>query len=109
MPEIDILYIHPLGKNPSFASKFYKGQSSASDHFFSFIPMGIIGIINNLIKNNLSVKGINLPLKKAVNPSFDLEKCILFYKPKMILIDLHWYVHINDGLRIAKECKKLLD
>lgn len=110
MQKIDILYIHPLGENPSFAKKhFNKENKNNAEHFFGFIPMGIIGVINNLIKNNIKVKGINLPLKKRVNPSFSLENCLKFYKPKIIIIDMHWYVHIKNGIEIVKQCKEALD
>ena len=103
---VDLLYIHPNGENPAFSQKFFnKNTNSNAGHFFGFIPMGIIGIINNLIKNNFEVIGINLPLKRKVNPSFDLEKCIKHHKPKIVLIDMHWYVHIKDGLRIANMAK----
>ena len=108
MSKIDVLYIHPLGDSPKFSKK-YASKESNEDHYFGFIPMGIIGIINNLKNNNIKVKGINLPLKKRVNPSFDLKKCLEFYKPKVILIDMHWYVHIKNGIEIAKECKKTLN
>ncbi len=110
MTQIDILYIHPLGQNPSFSEKYFnKENKNNAQHFFGFIPMGIIGIINNLIKNNITVKGVNLALKKRVNPSFTLKDCLNHYKPKIILIDMHWYVHIKNGIEIAKECKELQD
>lgn len=104
----DVLYIHPLGQNPSFSLKYFK-KKTAADHFFGFIPVGAIGAINNLVKNGISVKGVNFSLKKRVNPSFDLISCLNFYKPKIVLIDMHWYVHIKNGLEIAKTCKKTLD
>ncbi|MBD3164144.1 radical SAM protein [Candidatus Woesearchaeota archaeon] len=108
MPQIDVLYIHPLGKNPAFSRKYFKkAGKTAAEHCFGFIPMGIIGVINNLIKHGLKVRGISLPLKKRINPSFSLEECLKFYNPKVILIDMHWYVQIKNGLETARQCKKI--
>jgi radical SAM superfamily enzyme YgiQ (UPF0313 family) len=106
MEAVDILYIHPLGANPSFSLKYFNSTKDNSEHYFGFIPMGIIAVVNNLVKNGVSVKGVNLPLKKRVNPSFDLSGYLDLVKPKIVLIDMHWYVHLKDGLRVAKLCKE---
>jgi radical SAM superfamily enzyme YgiQ (UPF0313 family) len=68
--------------------------------------MGITGVINNLIKNGISVKGINIPLKKKIYGSFELVSALSNYNPKIVLIDVHWYVHIKNSLEIAKICKR---
>lgn len=107
---LDILYIHPLGQNPSFSKCYFsKKNKNNAEHFFGFIPMGIIGIVNNLLKNNISVKGINLPLKLRVNPSFHLESYLKTTNPKIVLIDAHWHVHIKNAIELANICKRSID
>ncbi|MBS3135706.1 hypothetical protein J4401_01985 [Candidatus Woesearchaeota archaeon] len=102
----DVLYIHPEGVFPSFSISHYKGLSNAGQHSFGIIPMGIIGILNNLIKHGISAKGISIPLKKRLNPGFSLEEYLAWSKPSMVLIDVHWYVHISKGIEAAEICKK---
>jgi radical SAM superfamily enzyme YgiQ (UPF0313 family) len=106
----DVLYIHPIGENPSFSKKYFNEKNKNNSlHYFGFIPMGIIGIVNNLLKNGITVRGINLPLKKRVDPKFDLIRYLTSTKPKIVLIDMHWHVHLKHGIEIAKLCKKHLD
>jgi len=103
MEKIDVLYIHPLGKKPNFEVDFKDKKTH-----FPFIPIGIIGIVNNLKKNGYKVKGINLALKNLIfGPHFTLEKNLESIDVDIFLIDMHWYLHIKDGLRVAQICKKV--
>lgn len=105
MEKIDVLYIHPLGKKPNFEVDFTIKDEKTH---FPFIPMGIIGIVNNLKKKGYEVKGINLALKNLIfGPHFMLEEYLESIDVNIFLIDLHWYLHIRDGLRVAKLCKKI--
>jgi len=102
MDKFDVLYIHPLGKKPNF-DVFLDEKT-----YFPFIPMGVIGIVNNLKTNGSKVKGINLALKHLIyGPHFLLEKYLGSIDVNIFLIDIHWYLHIKDGLKVANLCKKI--
>ena len=107
-----ILYLHPLGEHPNNRDSFYlkkgirKIRVEKPATYYSFIPMGIIGAINNLRREGYDVKGINLALKKDLY-GFDLESYI---KKKdgfeIFLIDIHWYAHMRDAVNTAKLIKR---
>ena len=105
MGKIDVLYIHPLGLKPNFEVDFLEKDEKT---FFPFIPMGVIGIINSLIKAGYKVRGVNLGLKNIIlKEHFSLEGYLKSIDFKVVLVDMHWYLHIKDGLRVANLCKKI--
>jgi len=49
---------------------------------------------------------VNLALKMLNRDDFDAEKFIEKLKPGVFAIDLHWLVHVQGSLEVAKICKK---
>ena len=99
-----ILYIHPFGEHPSNNDSFYlkkvdKVTVEKDPRYYSYIPMGLIGAINNLIRNGYQVEGINLPLKKALY-NFDFNEFAAKSNHKIFLIDIHWYSHLKSATEI---------
>lgn len=113
MKEVDILYIHPFGKQVYDSSNFFLFDNDVElkDHntfkYYSFIPMGLVGTLNKVREKGYKVLGINMPLKRSM---FDLtvEDCVKDISAKMVLIDIHWYVHMKNALDVAKICKRVL-
>ncbi|MBW2984514.1 hypothetical protein KY361_05335 [Candidatus Woesearchaeota archaeon] len=111
--EIDILYIHPFGKQVYDSNKFYLFDNDVElkDHnaekYYSFIPMGLIGTLNKAIEKGYKVKGINMPLKRSML-DLGVEECLKGLDTRIVLIDLHWYVHLKSGIDVAKICKRVL-
>lgn len=94
MIKTDVLYIHP--------TKRLEDNTS-----FGHIPMGIIGILNDLKKENIQVYGINLAVEKAVTENFSLEEEFKNIDYKVLLIDLHWYEHSYGTISTAQISKDI--
>jgi len=77
-----------------------------STPIFEMYPVGFSSIAEHLEKNGIGVRIINLAYRMLNNPKFDVEKMIARLKPIAFGIDLHWLVHAQGGLEIAKICKK---
>lgn len=88
----DIIYFHP--------------PRNHDENIFITIPVGIIGIINNLITNGYSVNGYNIPMELEIDKSFSINRVINELSPIFILIDLHWYEHSYGAINTAKDIKK---
>lgn len=90
----DILYVHST-KNPT----------SAGNLAYSIMPMGIIGILNNLKGKGYNILGINCAIEMFLNPEYDVAIELENIEYKILLTDLHWYEHSFGALYIAK-CSK---
>lgn len=90
--KLDILYIHP--------------PQHIQNNKFLIFPVGVSALINILKQKGLKCGGINYPLEKSLNKNFSLKKILHYAKPKIVLIDFHWYVHFKGMVAIAKICKK---
>ncbi len=77
-----------------------------STPIFEMYPIGFSSIAEHLGKNGVRVQIINLAYRMLENPKFDVEKKIAKLNPKAFGIDLHWLVHVQGSLEIAKICKK---
>lgn len=92
----DILYIH--------ASQHPEGED---DKRFAYVPMGLIGILNNLRDKGYSVIGINYSIERTVNPDYHIEDSLNEIEYRVLLTDLHWYVHAYGAMYVARHSKKL--
>lgn len=77
-----------------------------STPIFEMYPIGFSSIAEHLEKNGIGVRIINLAYRMLDDPNFDVEKMIARLKPVAFGIDLHWLVHAQGGLEIARICKK---
>jgi len=77
-----------------------------STPIFEMYPIGFSSIAEHLEKNGIGVRIINLAYRMLNDPKFDAEKMIRRLKPVAFGIDLHWLVHAQGALEIAKICKK---
>ena len=68
--------------------------------------MGIIGILNTIKKNGVSVLGVNIAIEKALNSEFDIGEFLSSIRYKILLTDLHWYEHSFGAMYIAEQSKK---
>lgn len=96
MKKCDVLYIHST-KNPLGANKFK----------YAVMPMGIIGILNNLRSQGIEVLGINYAIEKTLDPDFDLKTALADIDYKILLTDLHWYEHSFGALYVVENSKKV--
>ena len=77
-----------------------------STPIFEMYPVGFSSLAEHLERNGIGVRIINLAYRMLDNPKFDVEKKIAGLKPAAFGIDLHWLVHAQGSLEIAKICKK---
>jgi len=73
---------------------------------FEMYPVGFSSIAEYLEKHNVGVRIVNLAYRMLENPKFDAESKIAKLVPKAFGIDLHWLVHAQGSIEIAKLCKK---
>jgi hypothetical protein len=99
-----ILYLHPAKQQVGFP--FTDPRFSYLTPF-TLYPMGVIGLLNMLHREGLTVRGLNYPAESFITPGFDLEARLReIGTPRMILIDLHWYEHSFGALDVARVCKR---
>jgi radical SAM superfamily enzyme YgiQ (UPF0313 family) len=100
------LYIHPAKQ----AVDLY--DTPARHKFgrpYGLIPMGVPALVNLLCDNGIPVKGVNFPMEKRLDPSFNLRKWLGDHREaRMVLIDLHWYEHSYGAISVAQVAKQVL-
>ena len=73
---------------------------------FDMYPIGFISILRYLEKNGYNVRIINIALKMLRDEKFDFESFIKKIQPKAFGLDLHWLVHAQGSLELARIIKK---
>jgi len=73
---------------------------------FEMYPVGFSSIAEYLEKNYIGVRIINLAYRMLEDNKFDVEKMVSKLQPSAFGIDLHWLVHAQGSIEIAKLCKK---
>ena len=99
-----VLYIHPAKQGIDFnANQELMGRP------YGLMPVGLPALANLLIEHVIRVRGVIYPLERQLHPDFDLKRWLLsFAKPRVILIDLHWYEHCYGAVEMAKFCRQVL-
>ncbi|WP_019555401.1 B12-binding domain-containing radical SAM protein [Propionispira raffinosivorans] len=106
--KLDILFIHPpavINKKSNFLD-----ADVAYSHQFVALPVGVFNMANQLELNGYSAKIFNLGEKLIELTSENDFKQILLsriekYKPKIVGIDIHWWVHSAGGIETARVIK----
>lgn len=100
MKEIDFLFIHPT-------THYYSHDAPVKDLLtFVTMPLGTIAMADLLVRNGFSSKIFHTGIEQIYNRSFRVEDIFTEYEPSMVGIDLHWYVHSYDAIRIARIVKR---
>jgi B12-binding domain/radical SAM domain protein len=77
-----------------------------STPLFEMYPIGFFSIVEHLERHGVGVRIINLAVRMLSSAEFDAEKMIRGLKTKAFGIDLHWLVHAQGSLEVAKLCKQ---
>jgi radical SAM superfamily enzyme YgiQ (UPF0313 family) len=97
----DVLYIHP--------AKHDVDAGFQDLGFYFFIPIGVVGLVNMLRHEGLAVKGINYPAELLRNRAFRLRPWLKAQGDvRLVMVDLHWYMHSYGAIRVARACKQVL-
>jgi len=112
MTYYDVILIHPpsifdFRKKP-FLPGFIDRTVPSSTPLFILPPIGMVSIASYLQEKGLKVKIINLGekmLKEGKN--LDVEHFLRGLKAHIYGIGLHWVVHSQGAIEIARICKRL--
>lgn len=99
----EVLYIHPAKQGVDFP---YERVPATAQYYI--MPVGVIGLLNLLRRNGLTVRGLNEPLERLLNLDFSLAAWLRAQPaPQLVLIDLHWYEHCYGAIDVARLCKRV--
>ena len=103
MRDIDFLFVHP--------STHYRVQGSGVADLVTFItmPLGTIALADLLDRNGFSTLAIHTGIEQMYDRGFQVEDLLRSYSPSVVGIDLHWFVHAYDAIRIAEIVKQNSD
>ena len=109
MPEVDLILLHPPSVYDFRKKSIMYGPVSdvvPSTQIFEMYPIGFMTILEYLERHGYSVRIINVALRMLRSRRFDVEKLIRSLNPAAFGLDLHWLVHAQGGLELAKIIKK---
>ncbi|RZN44030.1 MAG: TIGR04190 family B12-binding domain/radical SAM domain protein [Methanophagales archaeon ANME-1-THS] len=107
MPQLILLHapaVYDFRKYPLLFGPIADGVPSTP--LFEMYPIGFFSILEYLEQHGIGVRIINLAVRMLGSDRFDAEKMIRGLNPKAFGIDLHWLVHAQGSLEVAKLCKQ---
>lgn len=90
---LDCLFIHP--------------SANLNKPKYIIVPMGMIGLMNEIENRGYTVKLINHGLELSLNHAFSLEELLKTFFPKIVAIGLHWHEHSYSTIKISQMIKRL--
>jgi len=98
--EIDCLFIHP--------STHYRSKGPGLSDLVTFItmPLGTIALADLLDRHGYSTLIFHTGIEQMYDRSFNVADLFRRYDPSVVGIDLHWFVHSYDVIRIARVAKQ---
>jgi B12-binding domain/radical SAM domain protein len=111
MMNYDVILIHPpaiydFRQKPIFYGPVALTVSESTGQFMT-PPVGLLSIADYLDRNGYKVLVDNIGERMIKSESFDVEEHIANLSARVYGIDLHWCVHSQGAIEIAKLCKKL--
>ena len=107
----DVLFLHPpaiydFRKRVQFPGPI--GFSVAeSTHQFIIFPMGLLSLAAYLDRHGYHAAIDNLGERMVSSGSFDVENHLRHSDAKLYAIDLHWCVHSQGAVEVARICKRV--
>jgi B12-binding domain/radical SAM domain protein len=107
----DVILIHPpaiydFRKKTIFPGPIGYTVGESTDQFM-IPPVGMLSIADYLNRNKYNVIVDNLCERMVTSEDFDAEEHIKNLSAKVYAIGLHWCVHCQGAIEIARLCKKL--
>ncbi len=100
---MDVLYIHPAKQEIDARYDQYIACGP-----YPIMPVGVIGLMNELGRRGVTLQGLNLPLELLLNPRFSLRRWLRSSeRPFLAMVDLHWYEHSYGAIEVARALKKV--
>ncbi len=109
--DYDVLLIHPPAIYDFREKAIFYGPIaltvSESTSQFMTPPVGMLSIADYLDRNGYKVLVDNIGERMITSESFDAETHIANLSARVYAIGLHWCVHSQGAIEIARLCKKL--
>lgn len=105
----DVVFLHPPSVFDFRKRVWFPGQIAKTVRFtpvFTMFPIGLVSIADQLDRLGYKVKIINLADKMLIDKKFDVEHYIKRIDSRIFGIDLHWCVHSQGAVEIARICKE---
>jgi len=109
MPQPDLVLLHAPSVYDFRRNVTFYGPISEvipSTPVFEMYPIGFISLAGYLERNGYHVRILNLAVKMLRNPQLDVEALLRRLEPAAFGLDLHWLVHAQGSLEVAKLIKK---
>ena len=74
---------------------------------FETYPVGFISLLTYLEKNGFRARIFNLGVKMIMDPKARVNDILRKIKAKIYAVDLHWMVHLNSSLYVARKIKEI--
>ncbi len=78
----------------------------ATSPLFEYYPLGFLTLMEYLERHQFEVRIINLAARASKSPRFDVRRLLRGLAPLAFGIDLHWLVHADGALEVARICKE---
>ncbi|MFH1709189.1 MAG: TIGR04190 family B12-binding domain/radical SAM domain protein [Planctomycetota bacterium] len=104
-----LILLHPPGVYDFRRRSILYGPVSdvvPSTPVFEMYPIGFLTILTHLQAHGLKVRIINVALKMLRSRRFDPERMLQRLRPLAFGIDLHWMVHAQGALELARIVKR---
>jgi len=100
MKKYDFVFVHPT-------THIKTANSTTNDSItYVIMPLGTMAIADLLDREGYEVKVIHTGIEQMLNRDFSLKDLLKKYEVSMVGIDLHWYVHSYDAIRLAEMVKR---
>lgn len=106
----DLALIHPPSIFDFREKALHYGPISdvvPSSPVFDLYPIGFLSTLTYLAKKGFKVRIANLAANMLINPKFCVEDVIKGLEADIYGIDLHWLVHVQGAIEVAKIIKKI--
>jgi B12-binding domain/radical SAM domain protein len=109
--QYDVLLIHPpaiydFRKRIAFPGPIAQTLSESTEQFIT-IPFGMLSIADYLDRNGHATLVDNLGYRMVSSEEFDAENHIKNISAKVYAVGLHWIVHCQGAIELARLCKGL--
>lgn len=74
---------------------------------FEMYPVGFVTLSHYLSQRGFNVRILNLAMKMLRSNSFNPEKYLARFRPRLFGLDLHWLPHVQGVVEVARLLKRL--
>lgn len=109
MAKLDVVLLHPPSVYDFRKTPFSYGPISdviPSTPIFEMYPIGFVSLLGYLENRGYHVRIVNIAVKMLRDQAFDVEREIRKLDPLLFGIDLHWLVHAQGSMELARIVKK---